>query len=140
MRAKKLFYSGSYALRLLQNHGWPGNIREFANVMRRAVVVCPNDIILPGPLNDRFQSSIEATSIDLKGGVSGAAGFLMACERFLEQASANLFDRLAPSELERLLLALHGIEAAVITAQTGNGVPVARRVLKESKADDIKNL
>src|SRR6185369_8368228 len=35
------------ALRLLQSYSWPGNIRELANVIRRAVVMCPDDTILP---------------------------------------------------------------------------------------------
>ncbi len=42
------------ALELLRRHRWPGNVRELRNVMERAVIVCPGDLIraehLPAPL------------------------------------------------------------------------------------------
>ena len=38
------------ALRLLQEYTWPGNIRQLANVMRRAAVMCNGDTILPAHL------------------------------------------------------------------------------------------
>jgi len=33
------------ALELLRRHRWPGNVRELRNVMERAVIVCPDDLI-----------------------------------------------------------------------------------------------
>jgi transcriptional regulator with PAS, ATPase and Fis domain len=35
---------------LLQCHQWPGNVRELANVIERAVVLCPGDTITPEDL------------------------------------------------------------------------------------------
>lgn len=35
------------ALNVLQDYSWPGNVREFANVIEQALVFCENDIILP---------------------------------------------------------------------------------------------
>ena len=33
------------ALRALMEYGWPGNVRELENVMERAVVLCPENVI-----------------------------------------------------------------------------------------------
>jgi len=35
------------AMQYLMLHNWPGNIRELANVIQRAVVLAPNDLITP---------------------------------------------------------------------------------------------
>jgi len=33
------------AIELLKQHSWPGNIRELRNVLERAVVLCPGDVV-----------------------------------------------------------------------------------------------
>jgi len=127
------------ALHLLQNHSWPGNIRELANVMRRAVVMCPDDTILPSHLNDRFKNSATtASALD----VCGAAEFLLASELFQEQSvHTEIFEQLGPEDLDRLLYALHGIKAALLAAMRTKGVAsVAQRGLKETEAETIKDV
>lgn len=42
---KNIHYLSPNALRVLQNHNWPGNIRELENVLERAFVVCNSDTI-----------------------------------------------------------------------------------------------
>lgn len=126
------------ALRLLQNHSWPGNIRELANVMRRAVVMCPGDTILPSHLNDRLQNAAASPSA---AGVGGAGEFLLSCELFQEQAvDPGVFEQLEPPELERLHSALQGIKASLLTAmRSKGGTSTALRGLKESEAETIKD-
>jgi len=129
------------ALRLLQNFSWPGNIRELANVMRRAVVMCHDDTVLPSHLNSRFQSAVvtAATAAALDAG-GGAQEFLMASELFREQATnPDALEKLTPDELDRLLQALHGIEAGVLSSMRSGGISAApRRGLKETEAETIK--
>jgi len=128
------------ALRLLQNHSWPGNIRELANVMRRAVVMCSGDTILPSHLNDRFQTGAATAAIAATPEISGAVDFLLASERIQEQAlGSNIFEPLGGPEFDRLLNALHGIEAALLSAMRMKGITTAaRRGLKETEEDTIK--
>ena len=39
---------------LLEAHAWPGNVREFKNVIQRAVLVCEGDVIMVKDLPPRF--------------------------------------------------------------------------------------
>src|SRR6185369_7672426 len=55
---------------LMQRYAWPGNIRELANVMRRAVVICNGDTILPEHLGGTFLSGPSAPR---RGGREGSA-------------------------------------------------------------------
>lgn len=128
------------ALLLLQNHGWPGNIRELANVMRRAVVMCPDDTILPNHLNDRFQGTALTPVNALKSEISGGKDFLLACEGFQGRSgSGDMFESLEGPELDRLLDALRGIEVEVLSAMRMKGVAsTAPRGLKETEVDTIK--
>jgi DNA-binding NtrC family response regulator len=127
------------ALSLLQNHSWPGNIRELANVMRRAVVMCTDDTILPSHLNNRFKV---ARTNSLSPGASGAEEFLSVSEQFLEQSSeSDIFGKLEPAVLERLLHTLDDIRVTVFAAMRAQGVaPSGRRGLKETEAETIKSV
>ncbi|MBN1764926.1 MAG: sigma-54-dependent Fis family transcriptional regulator [Sedimentisphaerales bacterium] len=40
---------------LLEAYSWPGNVRELKNVIQRAVLVCPGEVLLPEHLPDRFK-------------------------------------------------------------------------------------
>jgi DNA-binding NtrC family response regulator len=37
-------------LKILMSHSWPGNIRELRNVVERAFIVCPSDVLAPASL------------------------------------------------------------------------------------------
>lgn len=45
---------------LLESYEWAGNVRELKNVIQRAVLVCPGDVILPEHLPPRFQTGSSA--------------------------------------------------------------------------------
>lgn len=46
---------------LLNNHDWPGNIRELQNVVHRAVILSEDDQIRPADLPSNFQDSFNFT-------------------------------------------------------------------------------
>jgi two-component system NtrC family response regulator len=134
------FTSGAHlspgALRLLQNYSWPGNIRELANVMRRAVVMCPGDTILPAHLNDRFHVGTPLPGTSAKQNTCDAMEYLLASELFRNQSrSAGTRDQLGPAERERLLQALHDIEATLLSA--GGQTPL-RHGLKDTEATAVR--
>uniref|UniRef100_A0A831UD67 Sigma-54-dependent Fis family transcriptional regulator n=1 Tax=Geobacter metallireducens TaxID=28232 RepID=A0A831UD67_GEOME len=121
-------------LRLLQGYGWPGNIRQLANVMRRAVVMCSGDTILP----EHLESS-------LLGGASGAAGdeqpdVPLSLKRFLEQSPrAEDLQQLTPEELRRMLDSLRALETRLVSAMGENGLGIpARRCLKDTEEATIR--
>jgi len=48
---KRIVSFSDDAIPLLQQYGWPGNIRELQNVVERATILCRGDRILPAHLN-----------------------------------------------------------------------------------------
>ncbi len=44
-------------LSALRQHGWPGNIRELENVIRRAVLYCRDGVLTPGDLPSAIRST-----------------------------------------------------------------------------------
>lgn len=50
------------AVRLLENHSWPGNIRELQNVIEHAVLLFDNDLLLPEHLTMLNASSSHVSS------------------------------------------------------------------------------
>ena len=48
------------AQRRLEQHDWPGNVRQLENVVRRALVVCKGDAILAGDLPPEIAGSVVA--------------------------------------------------------------------------------
>jgi len=54
---KPLRYVSNQAIRKLQGHAWPGNVRELENCLRRGVLICQGDVLLPEHL--RFEGQAE---------------------------------------------------------------------------------
>lgn len=131
----------SGALRLLQNYSWPGNIRELANVIRRAVVICSGDTILPGHLNSRFRNAVGSPDSPPASDDGGAVEFLLASEQFQERLLSNdMLGELGSAELDRLLHAQNGIKAALLAAmRVKGGTAGVLRGLKESEAEAIEH-
>jgi len=50
------------AIRRFYDYAWPGNVRELENVIERAMILCPSDILRPSDLPAEFQSREAKTS------------------------------------------------------------------------------
>lgn len=50
------------SLDILEGYGWPGNVRELRNVIERAVVVCPGDVIEPHNISLQRRSLVPIVS------------------------------------------------------------------------------
>ncbi|NLX95377.1 MAG: sigma-54-dependent Fis family transcriptional regulator [Rhodopirellula sp.] len=94
--AKPIQYVAEPAMRKLHAHAWPGNVRELENCLRRGVLMCKGDVLLPEHLH--FESDPEraaaATRDDLLRAVRGrieemVPELLRLADR---QAHANLVD------------------------------------------------
>ncbi|MBI5169845.1 MAG: sigma-54-dependent Fis family transcriptional regulator [Candidatus Eisenbacteria bacterium] len=89
---------GDEAIELLEDYHWPGNVRELRNLMERAVVLAPGDVI-------------------------GAADLLPWLEARPEESDdAGLKGRIARSEIESIRRALEGADWNVTQAATSLGI------------------
>ncbi|HBG06506.1 MAG TPA: sigma-54-dependent Fis family transcriptional regulator [Geobacter sp.] len=128
-------------LRLMQGYGWPGNIRELANVMRRAVVICSGETILPEHLGGTFLSGPSAPA---RGGALAASGAEggerpLSQQEFLEQcASGQALEKLSPEEMNRLLDSLREAQSGLLSAMRKKGVAPPLHDLREAEAETIR--
>ncbi len=119
-------------LRLLGDHSWPGNIRELANTLRRAAVLCEGREILPRHLGS------------LSGGMRPSAppgGDPAACaEAFWAHfGQEETLEKLSVGELTRMIHSLHGLESRLKSAlhRKGGRQPAAQG-LRESESEIIR--
>lgn len=54
------------AMRTVMDYNWPGNVREFANVIERAVVLAAGELIQPGDLPAKLSLKTEVAPASLK--------------------------------------------------------------------------
>ena len=118
---------------------WPGNIRELANVMRRAAVLCSEDTIQPTHLGDALRSepaevpapAPPETAASSPDGSAESFWELYGKEEFLEKMS--------PGDLNQMLHSLHGLEASVLAALRKKGMgPPAKPGLRETEVEMIR--
>jgi two-component system NtrC family response regulator len=79
--------------RLFDEYSWPGNVRELENVIERAMILCPNEIITGNDLPRGFRSSLD-NALHLEGIPAGAQLYetLEMVERAMIQRAMKMAD------------------------------------------------
>lgn len=128
------------ALRLMQQYAWPGNIRELANVMRRAVVVCNGDTIVPEHLGGTF---LQGPSYGNKVGSTGAnvrdgERSVEAEDLLRQQVRAQDLERMEGDDLHRLLGSLREAERVLLATMAKKGIAPRLCGLRDCEAQTIR--
>ena len=78
------------ALEILMSHSWPGNIRELANAVQHATILCDAETILPEHLPNNFDSRRpRAASLATLGTLSLRDLETQAIDQALERNGGN---------------------------------------------------
>ena len=78
------------AMEKLASYDWPGNVREFRNLMERTVLVCPEEEVDVSRLPDRKSGRGEGTNgLSIPDGTSLAEGTRLMILRTLSQCAGN---------------------------------------------------
>ncbi|MBE2888049.1 sigma-54-dependent transcriptional regulator [Geobacter anodireducens] len=129
------------ALRLLQGYGWPGNIRQLANVMRRAVVMCSGDTIMPDHLGSTLVNGADAADSISPPVVGDEPSAGVLSQEHLPGRTLSIPDvrTMNPDELKTMLDSLHALETRLISAMRERGmVPPAPPCLKDTEEETIR--
>ncbi|PLX93922.1 MAG: sigma-54-dependent Fis family transcriptional regulator [Desulfuromonas sp.] len=127
----------------LEDYSWPGNIRELANVLRRAVALCDETTIMLSHLAPRLiqEGPIRQASQqgETKDGAAESDSSPQVSDFWQKYADENYLQRLAPDDLNQLLLSLQGLEKTLLGVMRSKGLkPPQNRILKESEEEAIK--
>jgi two-component system NtrC family response regulator len=100
--------------RLFYEYSWPGNVRELENVIERAMILCPTDIISDRDLPKGFRSNV-ANALDLEGIPAGAKLYdtLEMVERMMIQRALKLSDNVQSHAAELLGIGKSGLSQKI---------------------------
>jgi two-component system NtrC family response regulator len=100
--------------RLFYEYNWPGNVRELENVIERAMILCPTDIISERDLPREFRSSLD-NALHLDGIPAGAGLYetLEMVEKMLIQRALRIADNVQAHAAEILGIGKSGLNQKI---------------------------
>jgi two-component system NtrC family response regulator len=100
--------------RLFYEYSWPGNVRELENVIERAMILCPTDIISDRDLPKGFRSSLD-NALHLDGIPAGARLYetLEMVEKVMIQRALRLTDNVQSHAADILGIGKSGLSQKI---------------------------
>jgi two-component system, NtrC family, response regulator len=100
--------------RLFYEYSWPGNVRELENVIERAMILCPTDIISDRDLPKGFRSNVD-NALHLDGIPAGARLYetLEMVERVMIQRALKLADNVQSHAADLLGIGKSGLSQKI---------------------------
>jgi two-component system, NtrC family, response regulator len=100
--------------RLFYEYSWPGNVRELENVIERAMILCPTDIISDRDLPKGFRSSLD-NALHLDGIPAGAKLYdtLEMVEKVMIQRALRLADNVQAHAADLLGIGKSGLNQKI---------------------------
>lgn len=128
------------ALRQLQDYHWPGNIRELVNVIRRAVVLCPDETILPQHLGSALLNAAQPAATPSAKRSEVSMDRPASLDSFWEHyGKEDVLEKMSAGELHQMLHSLHGLETGLLAVMRKRGLsPPASQGLKDTEVEVIR--
>ncbi|MCK7509683.1 MAG: hypothetical protein MZV70_40330 [Desulfobacterales bacterium] len=123
--------------RLFYEYSWPGNVRELENVIERAMILCPNDIIAAEDLPKGFKSNVD-NALHLDGIAAGAKLYetLEMVEKTMIERALKLTNNVQSHAADILGIGKSGLNQKIQQIQPGGG-PAALIPPRASAADPL---
>ncbi|WP_321530033.1 sigma-54 dependent transcriptional regulator [uncultured Desulfuromonas sp.] len=129
-------------LERLNGYSWPGNIRELANCMRRAIVLCNDDVIQPSHLGERLGCRNEESGLPtgLDNVPQSPENPPQSLENFWEKyGNEEALEAMSPGELHQMWHSLRGLEKTLTSIMARkNMLPPSHQGLKDSEKETIQ--
>ncbi|MCL4853342.1 MAG: helix-turn-helix domain-containing protein, partial [Bryobacteraceae bacterium] len=119
-------YVSDQAIRKMQAYGWPGNVRELENSLRRAVLMCKGDVLLPEHVRLEKEHSGQA------GAETPADPVRLIRER-IEELAPEILRMSGPQARGNLIDLVEEVLVARALAECGNNQVHAARQLGISR-------